>query len=130
MQDLLDQNIRLMIPVGGNIHASFSRALPDSLLGQLWENSIQPHKETTLAGWPVEQSIEYVVEHNDYAIVMFASTGHGSSRYPCGIAELEEGFRRVENSFGYQKDWEFTELFNYQLNQMTAGGIIRKIWKK
>ncbi len=130
MIDLLDNNVRLILPVGGNIHASFAKAPRNTLLGQLYEKNVLPYSDTTLVERSTTEAIKFVVENDNYAIVMFASTGQGSPYFPCGIAELDEDFRTIENSLGYPKNWEFTQIFNYKLLQMMDSGVIKKLWKK
>ncbi len=44
----MDEDLRIMISPGGNMHASFANAPADSLAGQLWAKNIEPYKETTL----------------------------------------------------------------------------------
>ncbi len=48
VRDLLDSDLRVMVPPGGNTFAFFANAPRDTLPGQLWEKNIEPYKETTL----------------------------------------------------------------------------------
>ncbi len=101
-------------------------------MGKLWSKNVLPYKETTLAysAAASDESMQYILNHDDYAYVTLDTTPKMSPLYPCDIAEMEEVFFRVQNTFGYQKDWPLRDLFNYWLNQIITSGMLSKIRKK
>ncbi len=131
LTDILDLDVRLILPVGGNMNAIFANASSNTLLGQLYAKNVLPHRDTTLVAKRTnDEAIRFLVEHENYAVVTLETSGFSSTEYPCGIIELDEGVRPVHQTFGYSKNWELTELFNHRLNQMVASGVARKTWSR
>ncbi len=67
----------------------------------------------------VQRAIDYLLEHDNYAYLMFENTGQSHPSYPCQIAEMEETYSRVQNAFGFQKESPIGELFNYHFSQVS-----------
>ncbi len=132
LEDLLDKGIYLMMPSGGNVQASFTKAPPDTAMGKLWSKNVLPYRETTLAysGAFPDKAMQHMVDNDNYAYATLDIIPKRSSLYPCDITELDEKLFGVQNAFGYQKDWPLTDLFNYLLNQMMLNGMVNKIKKR
>ncbi len=130
LRDLLDQDVRLILPKGGNIHATFANAPRNTMLGQLWEKNVAPHQMALIPLSQSERAFAMVAKDHHYAYVRAAIGLYTSPLYPCSITEMGEDLWRIQNTFGYQKHGPLTELFNYHLSQLHASGVVARLRKR
>ncbi len=131
LDDLMEHNIKLMLPMGGGIYSSFANAKPDTLRGRLWAENIKPYSERTLnKDMRGNKALDYVLNHGDFGYVTLETSGHQHHAYPCGLAELQERISTIDQSFAYQKDWPLKGLFNYYQSQMRSDGVVQKMFDK
>ncbi len=129
LEDLLDQNIRLILPKGGNIHATFANAPRSTIIGQLWEKNVVPY-QTTVSSTQSDKAFDLVAKNHHYAFVRPSVALYTHPHYPCSVTDMGEPLWKVQNTFAYQKDGPLTELFNYHLSRLYANGVIAKMRKR
>lgn len=131
LEDLLDKQEYQLVLEGSTSYEDYFRFATLSsnpTAAQLWEKSL---KDNPKALMKTTANIEERLLNNEKEVFFGEdlSTVLDMPNYPCQIVSSTKSYFRVNIAWAFQKNSQYLEVFNYQLNKLKQTGHLDRILK-
>ena len=130
LSDVLKTQYKLQVSKGSSVEAYFLNAEENTVHKQIVETNKLVAK-VGLKDVDIFRSVANGTSLDDQ--ILFFGVYQAITYLPewtCKVASVKMDYRTVSNGLIFQKNWKFTEIFNYHLLKLKNEGILDQITKK